>query len=138
MAMSEAARIDLGDTLAALADPTRRAILQRLIRGQARVTALAEPFDISLNAVSKHIRILERARLVQRRRVGREHVLTFNPAPLDQAAAWIAAQRALWTARLDALDAILTAEDAARAAEAAAAEARPAARPRLRARRNRR
>src|SRR5262245_16835162 len=109
------ASLDLSDTLAALADPTRRAILQRLIRGQARVTALAEPFDSSLNAVSKHIRILERARLVQRRRVGREHVLTFNPAPLDQAAAWIASQRALWTARLDALDALLAEEDAAAA-----------------------
>jgi DNA-binding transcriptional ArsR family regulator len=108
-----AASTDLSDTLAALADPTRRAILQRLIRGEARVTALAEPFDISLNAVSKHIRILERARLVHRRRMGREHVLTFNPGPLDQAAAWIDAQRALWTARLDTLDAILTEEDAA-------------------------
>jgi DNA-binding transcriptional ArsR family regulator len=106
-------RRDLSDTLAALADPTRRAILQRLIRGQARVTALAEPFDISLNAVSKHIRILERARLVHRRRQGREHVLTFNPAPLDQAAAWIDSQRAIWSARLDALDALLSEEDAA-------------------------
>jgi DNA-binding transcriptional ArsR family regulator len=110
------ARPDLSDTLTALADPTRRAILQRLIRGQARVTALAEPFDMSLNAVSKHIRILERARLVRRRRVGREHLLTFNPAPLDRAAAWIASQRALWTARLEALDALLTEEDAAAAA----------------------
>lgn len=124
--------LDLSDTLAALADPTRRAILQRLIRGQARVTELAEPFDMSLNAVSKHIRILERARLVQRRRMGREHLLTFNPAPLDHAATWIESQRALWLARLDALDALLTEEDAATPSTPAMA------RTRVRTRRNRR
>lgn len=103
----------LDDTLLALADPTRRAILQRLTRGEARVTELARPFDMSLNAVSKHIRVLERARLVRRRRVGREHLLSFNPAPLDDAAGWIEAQRALWNARLDALDAMLQEEDRA-------------------------
>ena len=102
----------LDHTLVALADPTRRAILQRLAAGEARVTELARPFPISLNAVSKHIRALERARLVRRRRAGREHLLSLDPAPLDAAAAWIAAQRALWTARLDALDALLRAEDA--------------------------
>ena len=73
--------------MVALADPTRRAILQRLAQGEARVTELARPFAISLNSVSKHIRMLERARLVHRRRAGREHLLTFNPAPLDEAAA---------------------------------------------------
>lgn len=103
----------LDETLLALADPTRRAILRRLSQGEARVTDLARPFDISLNAVSKHIRMLERARLVRRRRAGREHLLSVNPEPLDEAAAWIAAQRAAWSARLDALDAILQAEDAA-------------------------
>jgi DNA-binding transcriptional ArsR family regulator len=103
----------LDDTLAALADPTRRAILQRLSAGDARVTELAEPFAMSLNAVSKHIRMLERARLVRRRRAGREHILSIQPAALDEAAAWINATRATWTARLDALDAILLAEDAA-------------------------
>lgn len=105
-------------TLIALADPTRRAILQRLARGETRVTALAEPFAISLNAVSKHIRMLERARLVQRRRAGREHLLSLNPGPLDEAAAWIEAQRRYWTARLDALDAMLQAEDCAAATAA--------------------
>jgi DNA-binding transcriptional ArsR family regulator len=109
-----AAPSGLDHTLVALADPTRRAILQRLAAGEARVTELARPFPISLNAVSKHIRTLERARLVRRRRVGREHLLSLDPAPLDAAAAWIAAQRADWTARLDALDALLRAEDAAR------------------------
>jgi DNA-binding transcriptional ArsR family regulator len=98
-------------TLTALADPTRRAILQRLVQGEARVTELAKPFPISLNSVSKHIRALERARLVRRRRAGREHILTFDPQPLDEAAAWIAAQRAAWSARLDDLDALLRAED---------------------------
>lgn len=103
-------------TLIALADPTRRAILQRLARGEARVTDLAEPFAMSLNAVSKHIRMLERARLVRRRRAGREHLLSLDPRPLDEAAAWIAAQRDAWTARLDALDALLQAEDRAASA----------------------
>jgi DNA-binding transcriptional ArsR family regulator len=97
----------LDDTLLALADPTRRAILARLGSGEARVTELARPFAISLNSVSKHIRILERAQLVRRRRAGRDHFLSINPEPLDEAAAWIAEQRALWTARLDRLDAIL-------------------------------
>ena len=97
-------RSNLDQTLTALADPTRRAILQRLSRGEARVTELARPFAISLNSVSKHIRMLERADLVRRRRAGREHLLSFNPEPLDEAAAWIETQRAFWTARLDALE----------------------------------
>jgi DNA-binding transcriptional ArsR family regulator len=105
----------LDDTLLALADPTRRAILQRLSRGEARVTELAEPFDISLNSVSKHIRILERADLVRRRRAGREHFLTFNTAPFDELAQWMNVQRTLWMNRLDALDAMLRAEDRATA-----------------------
>jgi DNA-binding transcriptional ArsR family regulator len=104
-------RSDLDQTLMALADPTRRAILTRLSGGPARVTELAAPFDISLNSVSKHIRVLERARLVRRRRCGREHILTLDPAPLDEAAAWMERQRGFWTARLDALEAALRAED---------------------------
>lgn len=110
--MSDAAserRLDA--TLVALADPTRRAIVERLTRGEARVTDLAKPFAMSLNAVSKHIRVLERARLVRRRHAGREHILSFDPAPLDEASEWIAAQRALWNARLDALAELLEEED---------------------------
>jgi len=99
-----AVEFSLDHTLVALADPTRRAILQRLSQGEARVTELARPFAISLNSVSKHIRMLERARLVRRRRAGREHLLSFNPQPLDEAAAWIEAQRTFWTERLDALE----------------------------------
>ncbi|HKQ80443.1 MAG TPA: metalloregulator ArsR/SmtB family transcription factor [Blastocatellia bacterium] len=101
---------NLDQTLIALADPTRRAILERLSRGESRVTELARPFAISLNAVSKHIRMLERANLVRRRCVGREHFLSLNREPLDEAAAWIEAQRAVWTARLDALDVLLRTE----------------------------
>jgi DNA-binding transcriptional ArsR family regulator len=104
---------NLDGTLLALADPTRRAILHRLTGGETRVTDLAEPFAMSLNAVSKHIRLLERARLVRRRRVGREHLLSLNPEPLEVAAAWMAEQRAFWTARLAALDTLLRAEDTA-------------------------
>ena len=103
---------DLDATLAALADPTRRALIERLAGGDARVTDLARPFAISLNSVSKHIRMLERARLVRRRRVGREHVLSLDRAALDRAAAWIETQRDLWSVRLDALEALLEAEQA--------------------------
>lgn len=94
----------LDRTLSALADPTRRALLRRLSHGETRVTDLAKPFDISLNSVSKHIRVLERAGLVIRRREGREHWLSFNRQPLDEAAAWIETQRAFWDERLDALE----------------------------------
>lgn len=104
-------RSNLDRTLMALADPTRRAILQRLSRGEARVTELARPFPISLNSVSKHIRTLERAHLVRRRRTGREHLLSFNRDPFEEAATWIEAQRAIWTARLDALEALPRAQD---------------------------
>jgi DNA-binding transcriptional ArsR family regulator len=97
----------LDHTLAALADPTRRAILRRLARGEARVTEVAAPFAMSLNAVSKHIQVLERARLVKRRRAGREHFLSFDPRPLDAAAQWIERQRHFWNARLDALESAL-------------------------------
>lgn len=103
----------LDQTLMALADPTRRAILQRLSHGEARVTELAQPFDMSLNAVSKHIRILERADLVTRRTAGREHFLSFNRQRLDEVASWIESQRASWNARLDALETLLREEDEA-------------------------
>jgi len=113
MMTSTAPEAALDHTLTALADPTRRAILRRLSLGEARVTEIARPFAISLAAVSKHILVLERAGLVRRRRMGREHLLSINPRPLDEAAAWIASTQAQWTARLDALDEILRAEDEA-------------------------
>src|SRR5262249_36282004 len=98
-------------TWVALADPTRRAILERLAGGELRVTDLAEPFDISLNSVSKHIRVLERTRLVQRRRLGREHFICLTPEPLEEARGWIEKQQRSWKARLQALDAFLRAQD---------------------------
>ncbi len=94
----------LDRTLTALADPTRRAILRQVARQETRVTDLARPFEISLNSVSKHIRVLERANLVTRRKAGREYWLSFNQQPLDEAAAWIESQRQFWTERLDALE----------------------------------
>lgn len=101
----------LDATLSALADPTRRAILSRLAQGgEARVTDVARPFAISLNSVSKHIRMLERARLVRRRVEGREHFLSLDPAPLDEAARWIDDQRKLWAWRLGELEKVLTDE----------------------------
>ena len=104
--------MDLDDTLVALADDTRRQILKRLATGDARVTEIAAPFDISLNSVSKHIRILERAGLVRRRVAGRDHFLSLDPEPLDAAAAWMQRERLAWTHRLDRLEAALRAEDA--------------------------
>ncbi|MDB5471202.1 MAG: HTH-type transcriptional regulator [Caulobacter sp.] len=104
--------MSLDATLTALADPTRRAILSRLTLGEARVTELARPFALSLNAVSKHIRMLERGGLVRRRRAGREHILALDPAALDATADWIAAQKAAWSARLQKLDDLLREEDA--------------------------
>jgi len=105
---------NLDNTLTALADPTRRAILQRVALGEARVTDLAEPFAMSLNAVSKHIRILERSGLVRRRKAGREHLLSLNTQPFDEAITWMETQRAFWKRNLVALDEILQAEDAAK------------------------
>ena len=103
----------LDRTLTALADPTRRAILQRLSSGEARVTEVAQPFRMSLNAVSKHILVLERAKLVKRRKVGRDHFLSYRPEPLDAAAKWIAETRNFWAKRLVALEQLLRDEDAA-------------------------
>jgi DNA-binding transcriptional ArsR family regulator len=104
---------DLDRTLMALADPIRRRILQRLAASEARITDVAADFPISLNSVSKHIRVLERARLIERNVSGREHVLRFRPEPLSKAQQWIAAQQAFWASRLQAIDDLFTAEDAA-------------------------
>lgn len=92
----------------ALSDPTRRAILARLTDTDARVTDLAAEFPISLNSVSKHIRVLERCGLLRRRVVGREHVLSLDPAPLAEASAWIEHYRRFWEGRLAALEKFVT------------------------------
>ena len=109
--------MQLDDTLIALADETRRSILQRLASGEARVTEVAEPFDISLNSVSKHIRILERAGLVSRRVAGRDHFLSLEREPFDELTEWMLKTSAFWTERLDDLEAALRADDAIAAAK---------------------
>jgi len=102
----------LDATLGALADPTRRALLERLGEGEVRVTDLAAPFALSLNAVSKHLRVLEAAGLVRRRRAGREHWLSLDRTPLAAAATWIEQRRNLWSSRQEELEALLEAEQA--------------------------
>ncbi len=112
--MTAVAGARLDRTLSALADGTRRAILLRLRDGDARVTDIAAPFRMSLNAVSKHVRVLERAGLVRRAVRGREHWLAFDGAPLDDAGDWIQAMRRFWDERLDALESFLLAHPAGR------------------------
>jgi DNA-binding transcriptional ArsR family regulator len=89
---------------AALADPTRRAIVERLTRGPTRVTDVAAPFAMSLNAVSKHIKVLEAARLVRRTRQGREHTIELDPAPLREVARWASDVERFWSERLDRIE----------------------------------
>lgn len=88
----------------ALSDPTRRAILEQLARGPTRVTDVAAPFDMSLNAVSKHIKVLEAARLVRRTRQGREHTIELDLAPLCEVTRWTSQLERLWTKGLDQLE----------------------------------
>jgi DNA-binding transcriptional ArsR family regulator len=95
----------LDQVLAAVADPTRRAILDRLRRGPARITDVAEPFEMSLAAVSKHVQILERAGLIRRTRRGREHSLTLDARPLRRVARWTSRYERFWNERLDRLEA---------------------------------
>ena len=94
----------LSTTFAALADPTRRAILARLASGERSVTELAEPFDMSLPAVSKHLRVLERAGLIARRREAQWRRCRIDPAPLKEVASWAEHYRHIWEERLDRLD----------------------------------
>jgi DNA-binding transcriptional ArsR family regulator len=94
----------LGTTLAALADPTRRAILARLALGEASVTELAEPFEMSLPAVSKHLKVLERAGLIARGREAQWRPCRIEPAALKHVDDWLEAYRRLWDDRLDRLD----------------------------------
>jgi DNA-binding transcriptional ArsR family regulator len=94
----------LSTTFAALADPTRRAILARLTSGEASVTELAEPFDMTLPAVTKHLNVLERAGLIVRGREAQWRPCRLQAAPLKEAAGWIADYRHHWEQRLDRLD----------------------------------
>ncbi|MFC9558759.1 ArsR/SmtB family transcription factor [Agromyces sp. NPDC056965] len=101
----------LDTVLAAVADPTRRAILDRLLVSDARVTELASAFPISLNSTSKHIKVLERAELVQRHVRGRDHVLSLRAEALGDAVAWMTQYRDFWEQRLAALEAFVLADD---------------------------
>ena len=92
----------------ALADPTRRRILERLARRDHAVNELVEQFDISQPAVTKHLNILAEARLVSRRKRGRERVCRLEPGALRHSAEWIDACRSLWNSRLDALETLMT------------------------------
>ncbi len=88
----------------ALADPTRRAMLAQLSKGESNISALASPFKMSQPAISKHMRVLEKAGLIERTRKGREHIISIAPAPAKQASDWIAFYTKHWEARFDALD----------------------------------
>ena|SRR5215203_821876 len=94
----------LSTTFAALADPTRRAILSRLASGEATVTQLAEPFRMSLPAISKHLKVLERAGLVTQGREAQWRPRRLEPAPLKEVSDWVEGYRQIWEARLDRLD----------------------------------
>jgi len=97
----------LSNTFAALADPTRRAILARLATGEASVTELAQPFDMSMPAVSKHLKVLERAGLIARGREAQWRPCRIEAGPLKDISDWVEAYRTIWEQRLDRLDAYL-------------------------------
>ena len=94
----------MSSTFAALADPTRRAILARLLSGEHSVTELAEPFDMSMPAISKHLRVLERAGLIARRKEAQWRRCRIDAGPLKEVASWTERYRHIWEARLDRLD----------------------------------
>lgn len=118
----------LDDLFRALADPTRRAMLRDLAAGPRTVGELAAPFDISLAGASKHIQVLERAGLLRREVSGRVHTCRLDAGPLHTGAEWLRHYERFWTGRLDALEALLAADDAA----AAATRAAPSPAPRTR------
>jgi DNA-binding transcriptional ArsR family regulator len=101
----------LDTVFAALADPTRRAILTRLARGEASGTELAQPFPISVPAISKHLRVLEQADLIRRRKEGRTHRFRLAAGPMREAAVWLDHYRQLWEEQFDSLDSYLQATE---------------------------
>jgi DNA-binding transcriptional ArsR family regulator len=108
IAMDAPARDPLSQVFAALADPTRRAILARLKRGPATAGQLGEPFAMTGPAVSKHLRVLERAGLISRSRIAQSRPATLEAAPLEQVAEWAEEFRQFWDQRFDRLDDYLT------------------------------
>lgn len=99
--------LSLDNTFGALSDPTRRALLARLVEGEATVSELAAPYPVSLAAVSKHLQVLERAGLIRRRIEGRSHYIALEAAPMIDALAWLAAYREFWDDSLTALTDLL-------------------------------
>jgi|SRR6516162_2171011 len=94
----------LTDVLTAISHPSRRAIIKRLAGGPARFTDIAKPFDLSLNAVAKHLRLLERARLISRKKQGREVMIAFRAEPLRLVSGWMHEYERFWNQRLDRLE----------------------------------
>lgn len=99
---------DITAVLGAISHPSRRAIIAQLAKGPARVTEIAAPFELSLNAVSKHLKVLEEARLIRRYKRGRDHVIEFRGEPLRQVAGWVHGYERFWTERLDRLESYFT------------------------------
>jgi DNA-binding transcriptional ArsR family regulator len=95
---------DLDSVLSAIAHPSRRAMLARLSKASARVTEVAAPFKLSLNAVSKHLKVLEEAGLIHREKRGRDHVLEFRGEPLRQVSAWVHEYERFWNRHLDRVE----------------------------------
>jgi DNA-binding transcriptional ArsR family regulator len=95
---------NLDHVMLAISDPTRRAIIGRLARGPARISDVARPFSMSLTGFCKHVRVLERAGLVQRTRQGRENTLELSAEPLRDVARWISRYERFWNARVDRLE----------------------------------
>jgi DNA-binding transcriptional ArsR family regulator len=91
----------LTDVLTAISHPTRRAIIGQLANGPARFLDIAEPFDTALNAVTKHLKMLERAGLIERRKQGREVLISFRAEPLQKVAGWVHEYERFWNQRLD-------------------------------------
>lgn len=115
----------LSITFAALADPTRRAILTRLAQGEATVKELAEPFSVSLQAVSQHLKVLERAGLITRGRDAQYRPCRFESAPLEEAIGWIERNQQVWSDRFDQLEQHLRNIQRGQATDGAAAEPEP-------------
>lgn len=101
----------LDNVFHALADPTRRAMLRTLASGDRHIGELAAPFKMSFAAASKHVKVLESAGLIRRKKEGRRHVCRLQPSPLAAAGRWLRFYQRFWAARLDALEALLKEED---------------------------
>jgi DNA-binding transcriptional ArsR family regulator len=93
--------VELTDVLTAISHPTRRAIIEQLANGPARFLDVAKPFDTALNAVTKHLKLLERAGLIERRKQGREVIISFRGEPLREVASWVHEYERFWNERLD-------------------------------------